>query len=506
MNAPVASGRGEDLIGLSQRLPPQNLEAEQALLGGLLANNRAYDQVVEFLQPEHFADPCNGAVYSAIARRIEAGGLADVVSLRAEFENTGTLDAAGGPAYLARLLSAMVSPRTVGPYGRLVRDAWARRCTIDACEEAVNEAFAGTDAGEVVHALDARLAEIAQGQDTAALLPSAKVAEMVVERFTQAIQRKGKLAGVSTGYRALDRKLGGMRAGQLIVVGARPSMGKTAFATSVAVRAAATGARTLFVSAEMGADDVFMRAVAAVSGLPLPSLNSGGGIEAGTNRFQPFQAGGEEEERAATAAMRLGRLPIRWDEAPQATVSAIRARARRLARAKDGGLDLIVVDYLGRCRGSPEVRRNGNRLAEVSEMVRDFKSLAVELRVPVLLLSQLSRAGGQRESWRPVLSDLRDSGEIEQEADVVMFLHREHYYLERAKPAKGAKEKGEDFEQRVNDWYRRLEETRELAEIDIAKQRQGPIGTIRLRWDAPVTWFFDENAETAEAVPGIAPA
>lgn len=503
MTVPVASGRADDLLGLSQRLPPQSREAEQALLGGLLANNSAYDQVAEILRPEHFADPCHGAVFAAIARRIEAGGLADVVSLRPEFDNTGVLDPVGGPGYLAGLLVAMVSPRTCLSYAQVVRGAWARRCIIDACEAAVNEAFAGTDGTEVVQVLDARLSEIAQGQDVSALQTSDRVAEAVVERFKAAIDRKGRLGGVATGYRALDRKLGGLRPGQLIVVGARPSMGKTAFATSVAVRAAAFGARTLFVSAEMGADDVFMRAVAAVSGLPLPALNAGGGILPGTNRFEPFASGGDEEQRAATAAMRLGRLPIRWDDAPLATVSAIRARARRLARAKDGGLDLIVVDYLGRCRGSPEARRAGNRLAEVSEMVRDFKTLAVELRVPVILLSQLSRAGGQRDSWRPVLSDLRDSGEIEQEADVVMFLHREHYYLERAKPEKGAKEKGEDFDQRVNDWYRRLEETRELAEIDVAKQRQGPIGTVRLRWDGPTTWFFDENAETDEAVPGL---
>ncbi|NDC60068.1 MAG: replicative DNA helicase, partial [Alphaproteobacteria bacterium] len=382
------AGAGRDLVGLSQRLPPQNAEAEQALLGGLLANNKGYDRVAEILRPEHFADPCHAAVYAAIARRVEAGQVADVVSLRPEFENTGILDPAGGVRYLVDLLTAMVSPRLVTEYAALVRDAWARRCIIDACEEGVNLAFAGTEAHGRPGADDDELA--------AALLPCDKVAERVIDSFASAIERKGRLAGVTTGFRALDRKLGGLRGGQLVVIGARPSMGKTALAVSIGVRAAAAMARTLFVSAEMSAEEVFKRAVAAVSGIPLPALTSGGGIEPGTNRFVPFEAGGPESRRAAEAAMHLGRLPMQWDEAPRATVSAIRARARRMARAKGGGLDLLVVDYLGRCRGSPEIQRAGNRLAEVSEMVRDFKSLAVELNVPVVLLSQLSRAGGQR--------------------------------------------------------------------------------------------------------------
>jgi replicative DNA helicase len=500
---PMPAGTGTGLLGLSQRLPPQSLPAEQALLGALLANNRAYDRVAETLRAEHFADPCHAAVYAAIARRVEAGQVADVVTLRPEFENTGVLAPVGGPGYLATLLGAMVGIVNASEYARLIRDAWARRGIIDAAENAANQAFAGAEAGTIIEGLDASLSAVAQGQDEAALQPQDRVADSVVAGFISAIERRGALAGVTTGLRGLDRKLLGMRKGQLIVLGARPSMGKTALGACIAMRSAAAGTRTMFVSAEMGAPDVLGRAVAAVAKMPLPALTSGGSLEPGSNRFRPFDRGGPEEASVVDAARRLSPLPLRWDALPQATVAGIRARARRLARLpaeRGGGLDLIVVDYLGRCRGSPDARRAG-RLAEVSEMVRDFKSLAVELGVPVLLLSQLSRAATAREDPRPVLSDLRDSGEIEQEADVVAFLHREHYYLERARPTKRPKESEEDFDLRTRAWADRVLATRTLAEVDIAKQRQGPIGTVRLHFEPSLTWFWDEGEADAPAVP-----
>ena len=430
-----AQGAAPSLIGRSLRAPPHSMQAEQALLGALLANNRAYDRVADFLRPEHFADELHGHVFRAIARRIEAGQLADVVTLRVEFENTGLFDQApDGIGYLAQLLGAMVGIINAGEYGRLIHDAWSRRCIIDACEEAVNLSFGGNGpAAEIVEHLDGALSGIAQGGDASALLDSHRVSDQVVEGFVAAIKRRGALAGVASGYAALDRKTGGFNPGDLIILGARPSMGKTALANGIAVRAAAAGHRVLFVSAEMMASGVMARAVAALSGLPLAAVLRGGRIEPGTNRFRPFEETGLEMGQVVNAARNLSALPLRWDEAPRASVAAIRAKARRMARAKDGGLDLILVDYLGRCTASPEARRQG-RVAEVSEMVRDFKSLAKELRVPVVLASQLSRAATAREDPRPLLSDLRDSGEIEQEADVVMFLHREHYYLERARP------------------------------------------------------------------------
>jgi len=424
---PVPSGSGAGLVGVSLRQPPASLQAEQGLLGALLTNNRAYDRVSDFLRPEHFADAVHGAIYAAIARRIEAGQVADVVTLRPEFENTGVLDEhPGGIGYLAQLLSAMVSVLNVPEYGRLIHDAWARRCVIDACERAVTAAFGGSaEAAEIVQELDATLSDVAQGRDAAALVPTSRVVNEVVDRFLRAVERRGALSGVTSGYAALDRKTGGFNPGDLIVLGARPSMGKTAFAACIAARAAAAGHRVLFVSAEMQAWGVLARVTAAVAGLPVAAVLRGGAVLPGTNRFEPFATDGPETARVIEAARRISSLPVEWDQTPRASVAAIRARARRMRRARDGGLDLVVVDYLGRCTGSPEARRQG-RLAEVSEMARDFKGLAMELGAPVLLLSQLSRALTSREDPRPLLNDLRDSGEIEQEADVVMFLHREH--------------------------------------------------------------------------------
>jgi replicative DNA helicase len=497
----------DGLLGLAARLPPQSAAAERALLGALLANNSAFDRVADLVEADHFADPLHGAVFAAIRRRIELGQVADVVSLRAEFEHHGLMaEAPGGVGYLAELLGSMVGIINAREYARLIRDCWARRCVIDACSEAVNRAFHmdgfGGDAAEVIDDLDGTLSAIAQGQGAGALLGSDKVAESVVDQFFGAIARRGKLPGVPTGYPALDRKLGGLRPKRLYVLAARPSMGKTALGNAIAARAAASGFRTLFVSAEMGADDVMSRTIAALARLPLPALSSGGALEPGTNRFRPFDSDGPEVALVGNAARRAGMLPLRWDEAPGATVSAIRARARRMAREKGGGLDLLVVDYLGRCKGSAAVRRSGNRVAEVSEMVRDFKSLAVELKIPVLLLSQLSRESTKREDPRPQLSDLRDSGEIEQEADVVMFLHREHYYLERARPVQGKRQSAEEFEQTVQAWYARLDAMRTVAEIDVAKQRQGPIGTVRLRFEPTLTWFYDESEPgDGDAIP-----
>lgn len=500
-----ATGHGRDLIGLSQRLPPQNLQAEQALLGALLANNKAYDRVGEFLRPEHFADPAHAAVYAAIARRVESGQLADVVTLRGEFENAGTLQEVGGAAYLVQLLSAMVGIINAGEYGRLIRDAWARRQVIDACEVAVGRAFGmgGEDeAGAIVADLDERLSTVAQGQDVAAIVDGATVANRAFDDFLRAVDRRGAVAGVPTGYATLDRRLGGMRRGQLLVLAGRPGMGKTAMLAGIAARAAAGGARVLFVSAEMVPEDVMARALAAVSGLPLGAVRDGARIPPGTNRWEPFERHSPEVAQVANAARRLASLPIHWDGSDAPQLAAVRARARRLARRRGGGVDLVVVDYLGRTRGSDHSRDAG-RYAEVSELARGYKTLARELGIPVLLGSQMSRASEKRDDRRPMLSDLRDSGEIEQEADVVMFLHREHYYLERARPAKKEREGAEDFEARVNAWYARLAQTRTEADLDVAKQRQGPSGIVKLRFDPQLTWFFDADDPDGAAVPGL---
>lgn len=501
MNAPAFG-----LAGVSQRLPPANTQAEQHLLGGLLANNRAFDRCAEILRPEHFADPVHGAIYACAARRLEAGQVADVITLRSELENSDLLRERGGVAYLAELLVANVSVLNVGEYARLIRDAWARRQVIEACSVAANAAFGlgdGREAGEIVAELDGALSAVAQGQDAARLQDSGAVANRAVEDFLAAVDRRGAVAGVTTGYAGLDRKLGGMRAGQLLILGGRPGMGKTAMLWGVAARAAAAGHRVLFVSAEMVPHDVMARGVAAVAGLPLAAVMRGGMLEPGSNRFQPFARESAEVGLIANAARRLAALPVQWDGSDAPELAAVRARARRMARQRGGGLDMVVIDYLGRLRGSNRSSEFG-RYAEVSELARGCKTLARELAVPVLVGAQLNRANVKtRENPRPQLSDLRDSGEVEQEADVVMFLHREHYYLEQQRPTRGPKQSEDEHERVVAEWYERLHQTRGEAELSVAKQRQGALGTVRLRFDPTLTWFFDVDDPDGAAVPGL---
>jgi replicative DNA helicase len=487
-----------------QRLPPASLEAEQALLGALLANNKAYDRVAEFLRPDHFADAIHGRIFAAIARRVEAGRLADGVTLRQEFEASGELAEVGGAAYIAQLLGAMVGIINAGEYGRVVLDMYQRRQILDACEEAVNASYGEgeMDAPAIADRLDGALLALREG-GSHRLKTMEEVARESVANVAAAAARGGGVSGITWGYRPLDRMTGGLHPGQLIVIGARPSMGKTALAVGVAARAAAEGARVLFVSAEMLARGVADRVVAAVSGVPLDSMLRGGSFNS-EGGFQSFAPDGWEMRAIGDAARRVSRLPILWDDAPSIPLPAIRARARGMRRK--GGLDLIVVDYLGMLAPSVAAKRQ-NRVYEVSELASGLKALAKELELPVLLLSQLNRGVEGREEKMPGLSDLRDSGSIEQDADVVGFIHRPHYYLSRSIPTRKGNETGEAFEARKSQWYLDCQAEEGKATILLAKQRQGPTGPVRLHFVDQLTWFLN-SAPSAErgsepVVPGL---
>lgn len=485
------------LTGMRLRQPPQNLQAEQALLGALLANNKAYDRVAEFLLPEHFADPIHGRIFAAIRRRIDAGQVADAVTLRTEFENAGIMEEVGGVGYLAQLLGAMVGIINAGEYGREIRDAWARRQLIDACEVAVNCAF-GEDAEvalpQTVEQLESQLMRIGEGTQGRKPLSAAEAAQAAYDQMLAARKRGGGLTGLTWGYAGLDRMTGGMRDGDLIVIGARPSMGKTALALGIAARAAAAGAPTLFVSAEMMTPAVMSRLVAASAETPLQSLLRGA-HERPEGGYEPLSDG--EVDRIADRTVRIGGLPLTFDDDAH-TVTAIRARARRM-KGK-GALRLIVIDYLGKLRGSETARRFG-KVAEITELVGEIKDLAKELEVPVVLLSQLNREVEKRDDKMPSLADLRDSGAIEQDADVIGFLHREHYYLTKNPPARRDKEKAEDFEERQERWHMAVEASQGRGTLMISKQRQGPTGPVRLRFRDELTWFYDEaERDNAPAV------
>lgn len=489
--------------------PPANLEAEQALLGALLANNKAYDRVSSFLEAHHFADAVHGRIYAAIRARCERGELADAVTLRREFEKTDELAEVGGLAYLARLIEAMVGIVNAGEYGRLIYDCYQCRRLIEACDVARERAHGAStgegDAqmrpGDILLALDAELAAISRdgvgGQDARS---TETVITEVMGDFQAALERRGGMAGVTTGYAGLDRMLGGFQRQQLILLAGRPAMGKTAISLGIAMRAAAAGVRVFYASAEMAAPQVLARGAAAVAGLPV-SVALRAGMETEDGGWRSLEPRDPEVRAMGEAARLISRLPILWDDSSGATVAGIRAKARQAKQR--GGLGLIVVDYLQRLRSSSHALRYGNRVQEVSEQARALKEMARELDVPVLALSQLSRDVEKRDDKRPVISDLRDSGELEQEADTVLMLYRDHYYATKERPVRNKNEKSDAYASRIADWMQRVADSEGRGEIIVRKQRQGREGPVRLRWQGDRSWFFNDAAVGEPAVPGL---
>ncbi|MBX9700295.1 MAG: replicative DNA helicase [Acetobacteraceae bacterium] len=488
-----AFGAGGGLLGLSQRLPPQNLEAEQALLGALLANNKAYERVSEFLAPEHFADPIHGRIYRAIQRRVEAGQIADVVMLRSEFEHSGLLDEVGGPAYLAQLLSAMVGIINAGEYGRLVHDCWLRRQLVDAGEEVVNRAFGAEpelDARQQLEAAEQRLFDLAKdGAAEGGFKTFARALAEAVEQAERAFSTPGGVSGLSSGLRDLDKKTGGLHPSDLMILAGRPGMGKTALATKIAFGAA----RALMREAEEKAPDVLPDGQVAIFSLEMSAdqlatrLLSEASRVSG-DRIRRGDINQREFDDFVRVSRELATLPLVIDDTPAITISALRTRCRRLKRTK--GLSLVVVDYLQLMRPAAGTRPE-SRVLEISMITQGLKAIAKELEVPVLALSQLSRAVEQREDKRPQLSDLRESGSIEQDADIVMFVYRDEYYVQAQQPKPTAFDNNDKFDEAMNRWQAKMEEVHNKADLIIAKQRHGPTGAIPLFFEAEFTRFGD---------------
>ena len=490
------------------RLPPANLAAEQALLGAILANNKAYEAVAEFLQPHHFADPVNGIIYAAAARRANAGQLANAVTLRADFEHSGKLDDVGGPSYLAQLLGAMVSVTNARDYGQVIRDAWLRRELIAACMETINSAYAppdGMNGRGVMEGLDGLLTRIDDGAGLAhALVSAGEAVEQAVTASANAAKRADGLAGLTTGYRGFNRMLSGFLPGQFYVLGARPAMGKSGIGLGIAARVASLGKRVLFWSGEMSAAQLGTRLAAAHAGLSVLDVFRGRGWEPpadieDSGHYRDLTR--EEWDRLIVAQREAQTLPLFFDDRPAITVALLRAKARKMKREK-GGLDLIVVDYLGLMRASPEMQRLGLR-ESFTEISGDLKALDEELEVPLLALSQLNREADKRENKIPVLSDLRESGAIEQDAYCVMFLHRPHYYLVQAgPPVQKEKESAEEFASRLFRYENELKTEEDKAVVMVAKHRSGSTGRVRMLFDGPTTWFRDEGQGRFECAWG----
>jgi replicative DNA helicase len=478
-----------DAIGV--RLPPHNYEAEQALLGAILLSNRAFEKVSEFLKAEHFAEPVHGRIFAACGKLIERGQMANPVTLKTLFEGDGGLAEIGGTPYLAQLANSVVSVINAEDYGKLIFDLHLRRELIGLGEDMVNAAFQpdlDTDAMSQIGSAEAKLYDLATtGQTEGGFEDFKSVLIEAVKQAEAAHQREGKLSGVPTGLIDMDSKLGGLHESDLLILAGRPSMGKTSLATNIAFNAAyaykeeadalgrkkaVDGAVTAFFSLEMSAEQLATRILAEQA-------------EIASHKIRQGELSNDEFERLVVAAQNLHRLPLFIDDTPALSISAVRTRARRLQRQH--GLGLIIIDYLQLLRGSSS--NSENRVQEVSEITRGLKALAKELSVPVIALSQLSRAVESREDKRPQLSDLRESGSIEQDADVVMFVFREQYYLERAEPGQRPEESAEKFNERHAKWQQRCEEVWNTAEVIIAKQRHGPVGTVRLSFQGEYTKF-----------------
>ena len=483
------------------RVPPHNLEAEMALIGAILANNKQYDRVSDFLLPEHFADPANGRIYAAGGKLIDRGQLASPVTLKNLFEQDGELEEIGGNQYLARLAASVPMVSGATDYGREIYHCHLRRELIDLGEDIVEAAFdhdLDRPAPAQIELAEERLFSLAERGDVDGGFREFKSALVnAIDMAQSAYKRDGKLVGVPTGFADIDRMLGGLHPSDLIIVAGRPSMGKTAFATNIAYHAASS----LRYETDADGNEVEQRDVVGFFSLEMSAEQLATRIlseqtEVRSDAIRRGDIKEEEFERIFQASLKLQSLPLFIDDSPALTVSALRTRARRLKRQH--GLGVIVVDYLQLLQSSLG-RRPENRVQEVSDVTRGLKALAKDLNVPVVALSQLSRAVEQREDKRPQLADLRESGSIEQDADVVMFLYREEYYLDREDKEKKEHETDERYLKRME----RLDGSRNKADVIIAKQRHGPIGTVRLYFDGRFTRFKDlvDDDHLPEDVP-----
>jgi replicative DNA helicase len=467
------------------RTAPHNIEAEQALLGAILVNNEAFYRVSDFLEAKHFFEPIHQRIYELAGGLVRANKLATPVTLKTFLP--GDVDIAGLSVnqYLARLAAEATTIINAQDYGRTVYDLSIRRDLIAIGEDMVNLAYdAPVDSTPNQHIEDAerKLYEIAEtGRYDSGFQRFAQALTTAVDMAARAYQRDGSLSGLATGLTDLDARMGGLQSSDLIILAGRPGMGKTALATNIAYNvaksyvpetradgqtAAANGGIVGFFSLEMSAEQLATRIIAEQTGIPSSKIRRGGIDE-------------RDFEKIKDISIELQSLPFYVDETGGLSIGQLAARARRLKRQR--GLDLLVIDYLQLLSGSTR-RSSENRVQEITEITTRLKALAKELAIPILALSQLSRQVESRDDKRPQLSDLRESGSIEQDADVVMFVFREEYYHQMRKPTEANREK-------FGEWLAEGERVEGKAEVIIGKQRHGPTGTVELQFDAAVTRF-----------------
>ncbi|MEM7426590.1 MAG: replicative DNA helicase [Pseudomonadota bacterium] len=475
---------------LDYRSPPANLEAEQALLGAILVNNEACDRVSGFLNPEHFSEPVHARIYETASILIQAGKLASPVTLKTYFESDATLAEIGGTAYLARLAASAVTIISAEEYGRTIYELAQRRELITIGTDIVNEAYdtpVDSSPRELIERAEQELYDLAESSKYGQGFQKFSTALAgAIDMAANAYERDGGLSGISCGLTDIDEKMGGLQPSDLIILAGRPAMGKTSLATNIAYAVAKSyrsehqtdgtlkildGGVVAFYSLEMSSEQLATRILSEQAEISSELIRRGKISE-------------QEFQRLVAVSQEMASMPLYIDDTGGLTISQIAARARRLKRQR--GLGLIVVDYIQLVTGSSR-RASESRVQEVTEITTGLKALAKELNVPIIALSQLSRQVEARDDKRPQLSDLRESGSIEQDADVVTFVFREEYYLQRQEPRAGTPE---HFE-----WQAEMERVVGTAEVIIGKQRHGPTGTIKLHFEASLTKFSNFIAD-----------
>jgi replicative DNA helicase len=473
------------------RAAPHNLEAEQALLGAILVNNEAHDRVSGFLEPQHFFDPLHQQIYETAAKLIASGKQATPITLKTFFESAEPIGSGlSVPAYLGQLAANATTIINVRDYGRTIYDLATRRQLILIGEDMVNAAYDSPvdfPPKEQIEEAETRLFSLAEtGKYGQGFATFASALTTAIEMANYAYQRDGGLSGISTGLKALDSKLGGLQPSDLIILAGRPSMGKSSLATNLACNVARARVRSLQEKPHLKPDDASHDgAVVGLFSLEMSSEQLATRIlseqaEIPSEKIRRGLIDEAEFKRLVKASEDLASLPLFIDQTGGLSVAQLAARSRKLKRQQN--LGLIIVDYLQLLTGSVR-RASESRVQEVSEITTSLKALGKELNVPVIALSQLSRAVENREDKRPQLADLRESGSIEQDADVVMFVYREEYYVERTKPQEGTPE--------FQTWMTRMQACAGKAEVIVGKQRHGPTGTVDLQFDGRYTRFSD---------------
>ena len=456
---------------------PSNLEAEQALLGSILVNNDIIDEVSTLINSNIFYDPAHVKIFEIIESLNNKGMIANPITLKNFFEKDNMLNEVGGTEYLVKLTRFSGSTKQAIDYAKLIHEMYLRRELVMVSDKLSSDTLTASsqekNAEQIIEDTEKSLYQLAEkGTFSQSYLKFNKALDETIKMATLAMQSDQGIIGVPTGLTDLDEKLGGLHKSDLVILAGRPSMGKTALATNIAFNASQhilnreEKSSVAFFSLEMSSEQLSTRILSEQAKIKSDDIRRGKVTE-------------EEINRYIETSRNIYNLPLYIDETPAITIAALSNRARRIKRLF--GLSLIVVDYIQLMRSSSN--KNEGRVQEISEITQGLKALAKELAIPVLALSQLSRAVEQRDDKQPQLADLRESGSIEQDADVVMFVYREAYYLERKQPKLGSIEHAE--------WQSKMNDVNGLADIILGKQRHGPTGTVKVEFEGIYTKFRD---------------